>query len=78
MLASPKPAKRERLLRLLRREGPTETAVERCVSEGDAGVHEALLQLPTLPRPILERLAQSGGSRYVRNVAGAQLRTKRR
>jgi hypothetical protein len=78
MLAYPKPAKCERLLRLLRREGPTEAALERCVSEGDAGVHHALLRLPALPTHILERLAQSGGSRFVRNVAGAQLRTKKR
>lgn len=64
---------RHKLLRLIRREGPTEPVLSRCLAEGDGEVHRYLLDHCGLPEEFLEELADKGGNRKVRNLAWEKL-----
>ena len=72
--ALPRLVKKQRLLRALRGPDFTEETLQRCVQEGDGGVHRALLDLSELPRQILETLHQAGANKAVRNIAGVRLK----
>jgi hypothetical protein len=72
-----KPVRRQRVLRMLRREGVTEAVLAQCLASGDAAVHDALLERPDIPRHAVEALSQCGASRRSRNVAAALLRSRR-
>ena len=70
----PKLVKKERLLKELRAPNVTLETLQRCVDEGDGWVQRAVLDLPELPRSIVETLHQSGRNKAVRNIAGVRLK----
>jgi hypothetical protein len=75
--AHPRLVQKERLRRVLREpDAPLET-LERCVAEGTSVIHREMLDLPDLPRSILEALHECGGSKAVRNIAGLRLKSRR-
>lgn len=71
-----KEQRRYRVLRELRRIGPTPVVLERCLATRDGDVHEALLGVPELPRAYVEELAEHGAWRRVRNAAAARLKQR--
>src|SRR5579884_2483210 len=72
--ALPRLVKRQRLLRSLRAREVTEEVLQRCVEEGDGGVHHALLNRPDLPHHFLEALQRAGANKAVRNIASVRLK----
>jgi hypothetical protein len=66
-----------RLLKALREASIPIDTLQRCVDEGDSGVHRALLELPDLPRSIVEALHHHGGNKAVRNIARVRLKNDR-
>jgi hypothetical protein len=58
--------------------GLTAEVFEECLAAGDAVVQRELLARAALSREQLEQLAADGGNRAVRNLAAAQLRSRRR
>ena len=74
----PRLVKRERLLKELRGPALTEEVFQRCTDEGDEVVHRAMLNLPDIPRGIVEALHERGANKAVRNIAGVMLRRLKR
>lgn len=72
-----KAAWRKRLLAELK-SGLTEELFARCLESGDAPMQRELLERGGLSRGQLERLAEAGSNRAVRNMARARLRGRRR
>jgi hypothetical protein len=70
----PRLVKKDRLLRALHQGSVPIETLQQCVDEGDSGVHRALLDLPDLPRSIVEALQQRGGNKAVRNIAAVRLK----
>jgi hypothetical protein len=77
-MISSKAYTQQELLRLIARKGPVPAVLERCLREGDGLVHRRLLDSFALPEDVLERLADGGASRAVRNLARETLRRGKR
>ena len=69
--------RRARLLRQISRSPITDELVETCLRDGDRAVQMALAAHEGLAPHQLERLADTGASRKVRNVASARLGRRR-
>jgi hypothetical protein len=57
--------------------GLTEELFDRCLTAADGAVHRALVARPELTRRQLERIAEAGANRAVRNLAAVRLRELR-
>jgi hypothetical protein len=57
--------------------GLTEELFDKCLTAADGAVHRALVARPELTRRQLERIAEAGANRAVRNLAAVRLRELR-
>jgi hypothetical protein len=69
--------KMERLLRELRRPDANEETLWHCFEEGNSTVQRYLVEMPDLPRPLLEALQERGANKAVRNIARLWLKQQR-
>lgn len=69
-------AKKERLLRALRQPDVPLDTLQLCVDDGNGAVHRALLDLPDLPRCVVEALHERGANKAVRNIAAVRLKNQ--
>jgi len=60
---------RQRLLRLIAREGLEKGVLDKCIDEGDGIVHRHLLKHKELPPSFVEFLIERGANKAVRNMA---------
>jgi hypothetical protein len=72
----PNAVKKRRLFRAMRTVPVSLETLLMCVEEGDSDIHRRLLELPDLPREVVEVLHERGGNRVVRNIAGVMLKRK--
>ena len=69
---------RSRFLRRLKREPLTAALFEECLAEKDGVLQRAMLEASSIARDQLEKLAEHGANRAIRNIAAQRLQQNRK